>query len=64
MTERIMILEKSVHEKDEIISTLTTGRRFLDDIQAGVHQHLNPPDTVDQPPVAPHVSPPVGKYYS
>ena len=27
MTERIMMLEKIVHEKDEIIFTLTTGQR-------------------------------------
>ena len=55
MTERIMILENSVHEKDEIISTLATGRRFVDDIQAGIHQNLNPPVTVNQPPAALHV---------
>ena len=30
MTERIMVLEKSAHEKDETISTLTTGRKLLD----------------------------------
>ena len=57
MTERIMMLENLVHEKDELISTLTTGRRSLDDVQAGVHQHLNPPVTVDQP-VVPHLFPP------
>ena len=64
MTERIMMLEKSVHDRDEIISTFTTERRVIDDVQAGVHQHLNPSVTVDQPPVALYVPPPGGKYYS
>ena len=50
------MLDKSVHDRDKIISTLTTRRRSLDDVQAGVHQHLNPPVTVDQP-VAPHFFP-------
>ena len=58
MTERIMMLENLVQEKDELISTLITERRSLDDVQAGVHQHFNPHITVDQPPVAPHLFPP------